>query len=241
MSASERNELTSVIIDGAHRGGMLAVASFFDHATRVAVERAVSVAERGADLMNVLVLHQRGADATSVHEHVESVLTAISPTPTILQVVPSQDGASLDAGPIAAIASRAPNLVCVKVESTQPVPLITALAEAAPRLGCLVGSAGVQIIDGLRRGRWASSPGVPSPSCTSPVGDDGPPATPPVRSYCTPGCCRTCRIGCKTSTSSSLRKRISRLRGRFLSEFESELASQRGAADPHHSANPPSA
>ena len=66
---------------------------------------------------------------------------------------------ALDAPTIAGIARGAANLLQVKVESTPPGALITALSQQEPALGAVVGYAGVQMIDALRRGAVGVQPG----------------------------------------------------------------------------------
>jgi 4-hydroxy-tetrahydrodipicolinate synthase len=83
----------------------------------------------------------------------------VAPTPVVLQYAPAQTGTSLDAEVIASIASAHPNLVAVKVESTPPGALIAALAMAEPSLPSLVGYAGLQLPDALRRGAVGVQPG----------------------------------------------------------------------------------
>jgi 4-hydroxy-tetrahydrodipicolinate synthase len=65
----------------------------------------------------------------------------------------------LNARTISELASIATNLVEVKVESSPPGALIAALAAQRPALPAAVGSAGVHMIDALRRGAVGVQPG----------------------------------------------------------------------------------
>lgn len=159
----ERDELTGALLDEAHRHGMVVVVSVPDHATVVAVERARRAVDQGADMINILPPHAQGPSGTAVRTHISAVLGAIGSTPAILQYAPAQTGTALDASIIADLAATNQNLVQVKVESVPPGQLISALREAAPELSCVIGYAGVQLIDALRRGAVGVQPGSSFP------------------------------------------------------------------------------
>ena len=164
LTDEERNTLTAVLLSRT-RGvpDFTAVISVPDHATAVAVERARAAARQGADAVNVLPPHLLGPSADAVREHIAAVAEAVNPTPVILQYAPAQTGTALDAASIARIADAAPNLVQVKVESTPPGALISALGKTTPALSSLVGYGGVQLIDALRRGAVGVQPGSSFP------------------------------------------------------------------------------
>lgn len=159
----ERDELTGALLDEAHRHGIVVVVSVPDHATVVAVERARRAVEQGADMINILPPHTQSPSRTAVRAHIGAILDTTGSTPAILQYAPAQTGTALDAAVIAELAATHPNLVQVKVESVPPGQLISALREAAPGLSCLVGYAGVQLIDALRRGAVGVQPGSSFP------------------------------------------------------------------------------
>ncbi|NYF16543.1 4-hydroxy-tetrahydrodipicolinate synthase [Microbacterium sp. AK009] len=159
LTDDERDELTRLVIDRAKGHGMLVVASVSDHATHVAAQRAARYAEWGADLINVLPPYLLAPSAAATRTHVRTLLDAVAPTPAILQFAPAQTGTAMDAATIAELSSAAPNLVQVKVESAPPGRLIAALRDTAPDLDCLVGYAGLQLPDALRRGAVGVQPG----------------------------------------------------------------------------------
>jgi len=164
LTDEERSALTAVLLSRTGEvPGFTAVISIPDHATRVAVKRAREAARQGAAAVNVLPPHLLGPSADAVREHIAAVAEAVSPTPVILQYAPAQTGTALDASSIARIADAAPNLVQVKVESTPPGSLISALGRADPGLSSLVGYGGVQLIDALRRGAVGVQPGSSFP------------------------------------------------------------------------------
>ena len=103
--------------------------------------------------------HFLGPSRSAVREHILAIVSAVAPTPVILQYAPGQTGTTLDAAVIAELARVAPNLAQVKVESTPPGALISALANGEPPLSSAIGYAGVQLPDALRRGAVAVQPG----------------------------------------------------------------------------------
>jgi 2-keto-3-deoxy-L-arabinonate dehydratase len=160
LSDLERQSLTAELLDfAAARTNFDAVISIPDHATRNAVKVAVAAAEAGAAAINVLPPSQLAPSAKSVQDHVIAIAHAVSPTPVILQYAPAQTGTSLDASRIATLSRMAPNIREVKVESTPPGKLISALLAGAPALRSAVGYGGVQLIDALRRGAVGAQPG----------------------------------------------------------------------------------
>ena len=159
LSASERDSMLSTVIDRAHRQDMIVVASVSDHATRLAATSAARAVEQGADMISILPPFQLSPSASAVHHHVRAVLDEVPTTPALVQVAPAQTGTMLDAHALAALAVRSPNLVQVKVESTPPGRLISAIQVSESGLTSVVGYAGVQLPDALTRGAVAVQPG----------------------------------------------------------------------------------
>ncbi|GAA1360045.1 dihydrodipicolinate synthase family protein [Streptomyces beijiangensis] len=155
LTGTERELLTDRFL-GATAGvdGFTAVVSVPDHATVVAVEVARRAAGRGAGALNLLPPYLLGPSRDAVLAHLGAVLDAVAPLPVVLQYAPAQTGTSLDADAIHALAKHHPNLGYVKVESAPPGRLISAL-----RLPALVGYAGLQLPDALRRGAAGVQPG----------------------------------------------------------------------------------
>lgn len=160
LTDEERAELIEVLLERtAPIDGFTCVISVPDHATAIAVSRARQAVEWGAGAINVLPPHFLGPSRAAVHRHLMSVIDAVSPVPVILQYAPAQTGTALDATAISSLAAAAGNLVQVKVESTPPGALISALADSTPSLTSLVGYAGVQLPDALARGAVGVQPG----------------------------------------------------------------------------------
>lgn len=94
-----------------------------------------------------------------MHRHVTAVLTAVAPTPVILQYAPAQTGSAFTAQSLRHIAAEHPNLAAVKIETALPGRLAEDLAAGTPALRSFVGYAGLQLADALRRGTAGVQPG----------------------------------------------------------------------------------
>ncbi len=160
LAEAERAELTEVLLSRTRgRADVAAIVAVQDHATRLAAQRARSVVDAGADLINLLPPHYLSPSRRAVQEHVGAVLAAVAPTPVVLQYAPSETGTSLDAATLRELATEHPNLRLVKVESSPPGRLIAELAAGRPALPAVEGYAGVQLPDAVRRGAVGTQPG----------------------------------------------------------------------------------
>ncbi|MET9730121.1 dihydrodipicolinate synthase family protein [Streptomyces sp. NPDC006458] len=160
LSDSERHLLTRRLLAmTARRPDVAAVVSVPDHATRLAVERATAAVEAGADALNLLPPYFLAPPADEVRHHVTAVLTAVAPTPVILQYAPAQTGSSFSPQTLGDLRARHTNLVAVKIETALPGRLAQALAKGPNGLRAFVGYAGLQLSDGLQRGIAGVQPG----------------------------------------------------------------------------------
>ena len=117
------------------------------------------VVEGGAAAINILPPHLFAPSPSQVRRHVEAVLDAVAGAPVVLQYAPGQTGTALDPETIRALAERHDAGLQVKVEAVPPGPVVSALAVGPRPVGCLIGYAGVQLPDGLRRGAVGVQPG----------------------------------------------------------------------------------
>ncbi|MDI3418743.1 dihydrodipicolinate synthase family protein [Streptomyces luteolus] len=160
LDGGERDLLTGLLLERTRsRPDVAAIVSVPDHATRHAVREAARAAERGADAVNLLPPHFLGPSREAVLDHVRAVLRAVAPLPVVVQYAPAQTGTALDAPTLRRLAAEHPNLRWVKVESAPPGRLIAALAQGERPLPALVGYAGLQLPDALRRGAVGVQPG----------------------------------------------------------------------------------
>jgi dihydrodipicolinate synthase/N-acetylneuraminate lyase len=159
LTDGEREELRHTFLtETGSRDDVAAIVSITDHATEVAVRRAREAVADGADALNILPPHMLGPSRAGVLDHLAAVLDAVG-VPVIIQYAPALTGTSLDARSLSQLARAHPNLAMVKVESSPPGRLIADLAAGDPPLPALVGYAGVQLPDALRRGAVGVQPG----------------------------------------------------------------------------------
>lgn len=160
LSEAERQLLTAALIDEAASFPDVAViAAVQDHATQLAVSRAVWSVAAGADAINLLPPYFLQPSLRSVEAHIRAVLEAVPHTPVVVQYAPTETGTSLSAETIGEIARDHANLVLVKVESSPPGPFIAELGALDPPILSLEGYAGVQLPDAIRRGAVGTQPG----------------------------------------------------------------------------------
>ncbi|MFJ4911599.1 dihydrodipicolinate synthase family protein [Streptomyces sp. NPDC088726] len=160
LEPDERELLTELLLRRTRpRHDVAAIISVPDHATRSAVRQALRAAELGADAVNLLPPHFLAPSRDAVSAHLREVLAAVDPLPVVVQYAPAQTGTALDAPTLHRLAADHPNLRWVKVESAPPGRLIAALAAGPRPLPSLVGYAGLQLPDALRRGAAGVQPG----------------------------------------------------------------------------------
>lgn len=159
LTDREREELQRRFLGIVARArGPLAVVSVTAHATRVAVEHAVRAVGEGADAINLLPPYFLAPSRVDLLAHLEAVLESVD-VPVVVQYAPAQTGTSLTAAMLRQVAVRHPNLTTVKVESQPPGRMVTELAQDEPRLAAIVGYAGLQLPDAVRRGAVGVQPG----------------------------------------------------------------------------------
>lgn len=159
LTDDERTQLRRILLAQTNgRGDVAAIISITDHATEVAVRNAIEAVADGATALNILPPHLLGPSRQAILEHLAAILEAVE-VPVIIQYAPVLTGSTLDAQSLRSLAAAHPNLQMVKVESTPPGRLIADLGAGDPPLPALVGYAGVQLPDALRRGVVGVQPG----------------------------------------------------------------------------------
>jgi dihydrodipicolinate synthase/N-acetylneuraminate lyase len=159
LDDAERSRLTTLLLRAGQAHGVPVVVSVPDHATVVAIRRAREAVDAGAVAINILPPHLFGPPPEQVRRHVEAVLDAVAGTPVVLQYAPAQTGTALEATTIRGFAERHRAGLQVKVEAVPPGPVVSALSAGPRPVECLIGYAGVQLPDALRRGAVGVQPG----------------------------------------------------------------------------------
>lgn len=159
LTDDERTQLRRALLkETGARDDVAAIVSITDHATEVAVRTARDAVADGANALNILPPYLLSPSRRAVLDHIAAILESVE-VPVIVQYAPGLTGTSLDAASLRELARAHPNLVMVKIESTPPGRLIADLAAGDPPLPALVGYAGVQLPDALRRGAVGVQPG----------------------------------------------------------------------------------
>jgi dihydrodipicolinate synthase/N-acetylneuraminate lyase len=159
LSDEERTQLRRALLrETGGREDVAAIVSITDHATELAVRNAREAVGDGANALNILPAHLFGPSRRAVLDHLAAILESVD-VPVIIQYAPGLTGTSLDAQSLRELARAHPHLEMVKVESTPPGRLIADLVAGDPPLPALVGYAGVQLPDALRRGVVGVQPG----------------------------------------------------------------------------------
>lgn len=159
LADDERAFLRRTFLDLVRdRPDVAAIVSVTDQATHLAVQRAREAVAEGADAVNLLPPHFPAPTRDALLRHLHEVTGAVD-VPVIVQHAPAQTGTVLDADAIRGVARVHRNLRAVKVESTPPGRMVSALLEGDPPLASLVGQAGVHWPDAWRRGAVGVQPG----------------------------------------------------------------------------------
>lgn len=159
LTDAEREALTQVMLERAAAHPVVPVVSITEHAVESAVARATQLESAGVGGLNVLPPHFLAPGRAAVVAHLDAILAAVD-VPVIAQYAPAQTGSAIGTDVWLELADRHQNLRYVKVEAHPPGPYLAALREASDgRIGGLVGYAGVQLPDALRRGASGVQPG----------------------------------------------------------------------------------
>jgi len=163
LTDAERGELETAMLSRTAGSTALGIVSVSDHATRNAVSHAERAQAAGADAINVLPPYQLAPPAHEVIAHLDAVLDAASSIPVVIQLAPALTGAALGLDAIERLTARHKNFAAIKVEAVPPGPMISALLGLPRPMPGLVGYAGLQLIDALRRGAVGVQPGSSFP------------------------------------------------------------------------------
>lgn len=160
LGEDEKRELLDLLMSArSELAGLSVIASVAHPSTHRVLSEIEYLQGAGVDAINVLPSFLSDPPKTSRRRHLEEIMRAAGETAVILQYAPNQTSAAMSGDDLTGLAREFPNFRQVKVEATPAGAFMTQLAQGEPTLGSIVGYAGVQLIDGLRRGAQAVQPG----------------------------------------------------------------------------------
>lgn len=134
--------------------------SITDHSWELAVNRAKAAEAEGADGLMLLPPFFLSPGEEAIFEHIRRVISSVT-IPVIIQYAPNQTGVRLSPEFFLRLRETLPNADYIKVESQPPGRYVSQLvaASGSKAMGALIGYAGVQMPDVLRRGAVGIQPG----------------------------------------------------------------------------------
>lgn len=135
------------------------IISITDHSWEVACQQARDAEAQGADALMLLPPFFLGPSEEAILEHLKRVIGSVK-IPVIVQYAPVQTGVRIQPDVFLKLRETLPNADFIKVETQPPGRYVSQLVERSQgRLKSLVGYAGVQMPDVLRRGAVGIQPG----------------------------------------------------------------------------------
>lgn len=160
LTDAERTRMQSLLLaETSHTPHVAGIISITDHSWENAVVRAQAAEAEGADILMLLPPFFLGPSEAAILDHIRRVVGAVT-IPVIVQYAPAQTGVRIAPELFLQLREELPNLDYVKVETQPPGRYLAELVgRSGGRLRALVGYAGVQMPDALRRGACGVQPG----------------------------------------------------------------------------------
>lgn len=159
LTDDEREQMVAVTVETAHKHGGKVIISVTDHATEVAVKRAFSFEQAGADCLMLLPPFFLKPGAGYLYEHMKAVAKAVH-IPVMAQYAPEQTGVTITPETFCKLEKECPNVMYYKIECKPAGPYVTRLMELTDqRMKIFVGNAGFQMIECMDRGAIGAMPG----------------------------------------------------------------------------------
>lgn len=157
LNDEERERLAQQFIGELRGSGVFRAMSVTDHATEMAVKRAVHYQQMGADALMLLPPFFLQPSPEAVAQHIFAVLEAVT-IPVMVQYAPGETGLAITPEQLADVARRYPHAV-FKIECNPPVDYTRAFLQRAPQAHVLNGYAGLFMLDMLEAGGKGVMPG----------------------------------------------------------------------------------
>lgn len=160
LTDEEQYRLQSILLTETKKHpSIVSMISITAHAKEIAVQRAKQAEEMGAQSLMLLPPFFLQPSMDAIISHIEAVAQAVS-IPIIVQYAPNQTGVSIRAEVFLQLNEKHNNIQFIKVEPQPPGSYVTQVVEGSKgNLGALVGYAGIQMPDVLRRGAAGIQPG----------------------------------------------------------------------------------
>ena len=156
LAEDERAEMVKLVIEECQRGNTPSIISVTDHATEVAVKKAKSLQDAGADSLMLLPPFFLKPGAAAAYNHIKAVAEAVT-IPVIVQYAPEQTGVAIDPSVFLQLNQEYQHLD-YKIECKPPGAYISRLL-AGGDVTVFVGNAGYQMIENFDRGAVGVMPG----------------------------------------------------------------------------------
>jgi dihydrodipicolinate synthase/N-acetylneuraminate lyase len=160
LTDNDRLRMQTLLLAETCRSESVAgIISITEHSWEVASQRARDAEARGADALMLLPPFFLAPSEDAILEHLKRVIGSVK-IPVIVQYAPVQTGVRIAPDVFLQLRDALPNADFIKVETQPPGRYVTQLMERSQgKLKSLVGYAGVQMPDVLRRGAVGIQPG----------------------------------------------------------------------------------
>jgi 2-keto-3-deoxy-L-arabinonate dehydratase len=157
LEEEEKKRLAGLFLGAMAGTGVYRCISVTDHATEVAVKRALEYQMLGADALMLLPPFFLQPNNEQVKEHICAVLEAVN-IPVLVQYAPSETGTPIAPEQMAQIGGQFPHAT-FKIECNPPVEYTKELLSLKPDAVVLNGYAGLYMMDMLTAGGRGVMPG----------------------------------------------------------------------------------
>lgn len=160
LADSDRARMQKLLLEETSRSESVAgIISITDHSWEVACQRAQNAETQGADALMLLPPYFLGPSEDAILEHLKRVIGSVK-IPVIIQYAPVQTGVHIAPDVFLKLRDALPNADFIKVETQLPGRYVSQLVDQSQgKLKSLVGYAGVQMPDVLKRGAVGIQPG----------------------------------------------------------------------------------
>lgn len=165
FSGEEKEKLVALFLEEhVNKAGkkIKKVVSITDHSAEIAVKRAKELEEKGVDWLMIFPPYFLGPSQQALVSHIGKIAKAVE-VPIIIQYAPSQTGVKMTPETLAGLTKEFENIKIIKVETQPPGKYLSSLLKIDPRISGLVGYAGTQMPDFIKRGGAGVQPGCSFP------------------------------------------------------------------------------